>query len=603
MITSPRDTLSRLQPLLQVVILAFALFCLGIAQEVFIPIASAMVLTFVLAPIVERLQRARCPRVVAVVVTVALAFSLLGALGWLLASQVTTLAADLPQYRSNLTGKVRELRRVGKSASLEKAQSTVKEVIGELQKKDGVAPPQKTPEPVVVQNPAPVGFAGLRATLGPIAGVVASVGFVVVLVVFMLIERQRLLERLIRLAGTGRVTLTTKILTDAAERIGRYLQMQSLVNTGFGVAIGSGLFLIGVPYALLFGVLGALLRFVPYVGVWVAAGSAALVSLAVFDSWHEPVMVLALFTLVELAIYLVIEPLLYSHSAGVSPLALLITLAFWTWLWGPIGLILGTPLTVCLVALGRHIPEMQFIAVLFGDEPVVTTDVAIYQRLLKGDETGARAVLAEYVKEHAAADVHEKVLLPVLARARRDVTRSALTAEESTFIAGAVRRIVEDLEEVLRAARARDEGERAAVSASLRVLACPARDDVDAAALRLLADRVLDDGVRLDVAEPGTLTGEVLDRVAATEPGVVVVAAVAQPALAHARYVLKRLRARFPDLPLVAACWSPPDDADEACAALLDAGASDVATTLGEARERVLQYRHVRAEPAPPRAA
>jgi predicted PurR-regulated permease PerM len=604
MATSRRDPLSRLQPLLQVVILAFALFCLGIAQEVFIPIASAMLLTFVLAPIVERLQCARCPRVVAVIVTGALAFSLLGALGCLLASQVTTLAADLPQYQSNLTGKVRELRRIGKTASLEKAQSTVKEVIGELQKKDGAAPAQKTPQPVVVENPAPVGFAGLRATLGPIAGVVASVGFVVVLVIFMLMERQRLLERLIRLAGTGRVTLTTKILTDAAERIGRYLQMQSLVNTGFGVAIGTGLFLIGVPYALLFGVLGALLRFVPYVGVWVTAGSAALVTLAVFDGWREPVMVLALFTLVELAIYLVIEPLLYSHTAGVSPLALLITLAFWTWLWGPIGLILGTPLTVCLVALGRHIPEMQFITVLFGDEPVVTTDVAIYQRLLKGDETGARAVLEEYVKEHAAADMHEEVLLPVLARARRDATRGSLTADESVFIAGAVRRIVEDLEtEVLRAVRARDEGERAVATASLRVLACPARDDVDAAALRLLASRVLDDGVRLDVTEPGTLTAEVLERVAATEPGVVVVVAVAQPALAHARYLIKRVRARFPDLPLVAACWSPPDDADEACAALLDAGASDVATTLAEARERVLQYRHVRAESAPPRAA
>jgi predicted PurR-regulated permease PerM len=603
MATSRRDPLSRLQPLLQVVILAFALFCLGIAQEVFIPIVSAMLLTFVLSPIVERLQRWRFPRVVAVVMTVALVVSVLSGVGWLLASQVTTLAADLPQYRSNLTAKVRELRRVGKSASLEKAQSTVKEVIGELQK-DGAAPARKTPQPVVVENPPPVGFAGLRAMLGPIAGVLASAGFVVVLVIFMLMERQRLLERLIRLAGTGRVTLTTKILTDAAERIGRYLQMQSLINTGFGVSVGVGLFLIGVPYALLFGVLAALLRFVPYVGAWVAAGSATLVTLAVFDGWRQPVMVVALFMLVELTIYLVIEPLLYSHSVGVSPLALLITLAFWTWLWGPIGLILGTPLTVCLVALGRHLPEMQFITVLFGDEPVVTTDVAIYQRLLKGDETGARSVLKEYITEHAAADVHEQVLLPVLARARRDATRGALTAEESASIAGAVRRIVEELEtDALAAARVRDEGEAAEPTVSLRVLACPARDDVDAAALHLLASRVLTDGVCVDLVDPGTLAAELLERVAATEPGVVVVASLAEPGLAHARYMLKRLRARFADLPLVAACWGPPDDADAACAALLDAGASDVATTVGEARERIIQYRKVHAPPAPPRAA
>ncbi|PYO24129.1 MAG: hypothetical protein DMD85_07730 [Candidatus Rokuibacteriota bacterium] len=598
MASSRRDVLSRLQPLLQVVILAFGLFCLGIAQDVFIPIALAMLLTFVLSPIVERLQHWHVPRVAAVVVTVVFAFSVLGGLGWLLASQATTLAADLPQYKHNLTRKIREVRRVGKSDSLEKAQSAVKEVIGELQK-DGAVAAKKPPQPVVVEKPAPGGLDSFRATLAPIADVLATVGFVVVLVIFMLIERQRLLERIIRLGGTARVTLTTKILSDAADRIGRYLQAQSLINTGFGVTIATGLFLIGVPYALLFGVLGAVLRFVPYVGVWVAAGSAALVSLAVSDGWREPLMVLTLFTLVELLIYLVVEPLLYSHSAGVSPLALLITLAFWTWLWGPIGLILGTPLTVCLVALGRHLPEMQFIVVLFGDEPVVSTDVAVYQRLLKGDEDGARAVLAQYVKEHPTADVYEEALLPVLARVRRDASRGALTAQESAFITGAIRRVVDESEDGGRPA-AQDE---AAAAPVLEALACPARDEVDAAALRMLAARVATEGVRLDVADAGVLAAEVLERVEAMRPGVVVVASVAANGLGHARYVLKRLRARFADLPLVATCWSAPDEADEARAALVDAGATDVATTLGEARDRIVQYRRVRAEPAPPRAA
>ena len=598
MASSRRDVLSRLQPLLQVVILAFGLFCLGIAQDVFIPIALAMLLTFVLSPIVERLQHWHVPRVAAVVVTVVFAFSVLGGLGWLLASQATTLAADLPQYKHNLTRKIREVRRVGKSDSLEKAQSAVKEVIGELQK-DGSVAAKKPPQPVVVEKPASGGLDSLRATLAPIADVLATVGFVVVLVIFMLIERQRLLERIIRLGGTARVTLTTKILSDAADRIGRYLQAQSLINTGFGVTIATGLFLIGVPYALLFGVLGAVLRFVPYVGVWVAAGSAALVSLAVSDGWREPLMVLTLFTLVELLIYLVVEPLLYSHSAGVSPLALLITLAFWTWLWGPLGLILGTPLTVCLVALGRHVPEMQFIAVLFGDEPVVSTDVAVYQRLLKGDEDGARAVFAQYVKEHPTADVYEEALLPVLARVRRDASRGALTAQESAFITGAIRRVVDESEGGGRPA-AQDE---AAAAPVLEALACPARDEVDAAALRMLAARVATEGVRLDVADAGVLAAEVLERVEAMRPGVVVVASVAANGLGHARYVLKRLRARFADLPLVATCWSAPDEADEARAALVDAGATDVATTLGEARDRIVQCRRVRAEPAPPRAA
>lgn len=365
--------------------------------------------------------------------------------------------------------------------------------------------------------------------------------------------------------------------------------MQSLTNTGVAAAISAGLFLIGMPYALLFGALGGVLRFIPYVGIWAAAGSTALVSVAVFDGWREPLLVVALFALVELIVYFAVEPLLYSHSVGVSPLALLITLAFWTWLWGPIGLILGTPLTVCLVALGRHVPELQFIMVLFGDEPVVTADVAVYQRLLKDDEVGARGVLKDYLKTHTAADLDGAVLLPALARVRRDAARGALSAHEAASIAAVIDRLVADLEgDARRAARAR-EGEptpAAVPSASpLEAFACPARDAVDAAALRLLASRLASDGVHVTPAEPGLLAAEIVERVAATEPGVVVVS-LAEVDVGHARYVLKRLRARLPDVPVVAACWGAPSRLDAMCALLLDAGATDVASTLEDTRAR-----------------
>jgi hypothetical protein len=254
------------------------------------------------------------------------------------------------------------------------------------------------------------------------------------------------------------------------------------------------------------------------------------------------------------------------------------------------------------VALGRHVPEMQFIAVLFGDEPVVTTDVAVYQRLLKGDETGARGVVEAYVKQHADADVHAEVLLPVLSRVRTDATRGALTVEESAFIAGAIARFVDELDA---AARAREDAvlEPPRAEAALHALACPARDEVDAAALRMLASRVASDDVRFELTEPGLLAAEVVERAAVTEPGVVVVGTLCGTGLSQARYLIKRLRARFPDLPVVAACWMVSEDADDGSAALLEAGATDVATTLPETRDRMLQYRRLRADPAPPRAA
>jgi hypothetical protein len=375
--------------------------------------------------------------------------------------------------------------------------------------------------------------------------------------------------------------------------------MQSLINAGFGLAIGVGLFFIGVPYALLFGVLAAVLRFIPYVGAWLAASLPVVMSLAVFDSWREPVTVLALFAGVELVIYLVIEPLLFSHSAGVSPLALLITLAFWTWLWGPIGLVLGTPLTVCLVALGKYVPGMEFIVVLFGDEPVVTPDVALYQRLLKGDEDAAQHVLEDYVKTHEADAVYDEVLLPALCRMRTDASRGAITPEEAAAITRVMDQILDDFDVMaLPAAAARDTGAPVPPPASLRVVGVAARDDVDEAALRIFASRLAADGVSVDTVPASLLAAEVVERVALVDPGAAVVSTLAPGGLAQSRYLVKRVRARFPELPIVAVRWGPPDGAEDARAQLLAAGATDVAVTLREARERVLQYRQVRTEPS-----
>jgi predicted PurR-regulated permease PerM len=582
-------------------ILAFAIFCLAIAKEVLIPLALAMLVTFMLAPVVRFLERRHLPHVVAVILTVVFTFSVVGSLGYLLASQVTTLAGDLPKYEGTIKRKVRELRRAGKGGSIEKAQSTVKEVIGELQKDDD---PRKRPAtPVIVEREPLTGLAGFRETLGGLAAGLATAGFVVVLVIFMLLERQRLLDRLIRLGGYGRTSLTTRILDEAGERISRYLVMQSLINAGFGVAIGLGLFFVGIPYALLFGVLAALLRFIPYVGAWLAASLPLLMALAAFSGWREPVSVLAVFAGVEAVIYLLIEPFLIGHSAGVSPLALLITLAFWTWLWGPIGLVLGTPLTVCLVALGKYVPGMEFIVVLFGDEPVVTPDVALYQRLLKGDEDEAQNVLEEYVKTHDADSLYDEVLMPALCRMRGDAARGAITAEEAAAITRSMQQTLDEFDtSTAPAAHARDEGQPPPPP-SLRILGCAARDEVDEAALRILASRLVGDGVELETLPSSLLASEVVERAAAQEPPVVVIGSLAPGGLGHARYLIKRLRDRFADLPIVAVRWGPSDGRDEARGQLLAAGATEYAGSLRDVRARVLQYRQVRTEPAPSQAA
>jgi predicted PurR-regulated permease PerM len=591
------DTLRRLQPLVVLGILAFAVFCLKVAQEVFIPIALAMLLAFLLTPVVDWLEHRRLPRGVAVFVTVVLAFTLIVGGGWLLVAQVSALADELPQYKGTITRKIREIRRVGKGGSFERAQDTVKEVIGELQKEEPGAA-RKPPPPVVVEKRDEIWR--LPTTIGPIAELLASIGLVVVLVIFMLVERQRLVDRVVRLGGTRRVTVTTKVLSEAGRRISRYLLMQSLINTGFGTAIGVGLFVIGVPYALLFGVLAGFLRFIPYVGAWLAASLPLVMALAVFPGWTQPLEVLGLFAAVELTIYLAIEPLLLGHSAGVSPLALLITLAFWTWLWGPVGLVLGTPLTVCLVALGTHVHALRFIVVLFGDAPVVSTDVAFYQRLLKGDEDEAQQVLTEHVKTHPLPAAYHDVLLPALCRARFDAARGAIDAGEASAIAAMTSEILEEMEDTVTPAAAVRDGVAAPTPALPRVpvVAYPARDDLDAAALRMLGSLLRPARVDLHVASPRLLVAEVLDEVRAREPAAVVVASVAPGGVAHSRYVIKRLRGQFPDLGIVAARWCVAEDIDEARAQLLEAGATEVATSLTQACDMVLQYRQVGADKA-----
>ncbi len=269
---------------------------------------------------------------------------------------------------------------------------------------------------------------------GTVLEPVASAGLILILLTFMLIKREDLRNRVIGLLGHSRLTGTTRIIVESADRISRLLLMQLVVNSGFGVLFGAGLLLIGVPYWFLWGFLAMLLRFIPYIGSWIAAALPLLLSFAIAPGWVQPLLVLGVFVGLDLVTGNVVEPLLFGHSTGVSPVALLVAAVFWTWVWGPVGLVLSTPLTVCLVVLGQHIPRLRFLSLLLGDQPALAPHIGFYQRLLAGDRAEAFGIAHAYAVTHGRDHVGDEVIVPALRLARRDREEAGLTAEDETAL-------------------------------------------------------------------------------------------------------------------------------------------------------------------------
>jgi hypothetical protein len=408
----------------------------------------------------------------------------------------------------------------------------------------------------------------------------ATAGLTMVLVVFMLVERQELRNRLIRLFGRGRITVTTRALDEATSGIIRYLLLQSMVNAGFGLAVAGGLLLIGVPYALLWGTLAALLRFIPYVGTWMAALLPIALSLAVFPGWTKPLLVVALFAVIEPFIYAVVEPVLYGHSIGISQTALLVAVAFWTWLWGPVGLILATPLTVCLIVLGKYVPDLDFILTLVSDRPALTADVAYYQRLIALDRDEAAQIIEAELPALGSPRIYDEVMVPALNYARRDRERDQLTDEQLEFVVRVSRELVD---QVVAPTTPAVEGRRGTI------LGCPGEDELDEVALHMLADVLAGSGVIVDVVTAEALTSEVVVRVEDARPSCLCVAALPPGGLAHTRYLLKRLRARVTGLCLIVGRWGVSLGPSEDPAPLTAAGADRVGATLAATRDQVLE--------------
>ena len=532
------------------------------ARAVFVPLALALMLTFLLQPVVAVLHWRGLGYAPAAVLVVLLLALLIGAIGWVAVTQLSSLASELPRYQDNLKQKIEDLQHASQGGVFGKIQEGVADLSRNFQKRQ--LPATGPQEPIAVTSPWP----SLLAYVPSFLVFLVDAGLVLVLLLFMLIAYRDLRDRLFRLVGYGRVTVTTKALDEAGRRISRALRMQALVNGTYGSAVGLGLFCLGLPYALMWGLLAGMLRFIPYIGPAVGALLPIALSMAVFAGWVKPLLVGGLFVLLEIATNALLEPLLYGRGAGVSQVAILMSIAFWAWLWGPVGLLLATPLTVCLGVLGKYVPYLTFLDVLLSDEPVTELN-RYYQRLVARDQDGATEIVEDLLETQTLLEVYEDVLIPALYYTKQDQRRGTLTAEEAQAIYQATHEQLDDLTmsqdtSSAEAVPSTPEADTVAVlPPKVHILGCPAYDKADELALQML-QQVLDPRrFEVEVTRAGLLAAEVLSLVEQSAPTLVCIGLVPPGGFAQTRYLCKRLRARFPTLPIIVGCWGDTTDETE----------------------------------------
>ncbi|TGS16099.1 AI-2E family transporter [Mesorhizobium sp. M2E.F.Ca.ET.209.01.1.1] len=438
-------------------------------REVFLPIAVALLLTFAIAPVVSSLKRAGVPRIAAVIASVAGAFAALSLFSFVVATQVSDLAQNIPVYQINILTKVRALKENGLGGGIISRLSGVIERVGqEIDRQEPQLPsaaqaPKREPIPVeVVSHEKPLEV--LQNLIGPLLSPLGSAGLVIIVVIFMLMEREDLRDRFIRLVGYGDLHRSTQALQDAGKRVGQYLLMQLVVNIIYAVPITIGLWVLGIPNALLWGLLALALRFVPYIGPIIGALLPLFLALAVAPGWSLLLWTAALFVVVELVTGNVIEPWLYGSHTGLSPLAIIVAAIFWTWLWGPIGLVLSTPLTVCLVVLGRHVPQFEFLDVLFGNEPVLEPHARLYQRLLAGDPDEATDHAEEMLEDKYLFEFYGRVAIPALLLGEQDRERGVMDDAQRRQLADSAMTLVANLDDSAQQEAEEEESEQAAAA-------------------------------------------------------------------------------------------------------------------------------------------
>jgi predicted PurR-regulated permease PerM len=581
------------------------------ARPVLIPVALAMLLTFLLSPVDNALQRRGLGRVASVALLAVLTLSLVGVIGWAITVQVEEFANNLPGYQANINKRVEDLK-IRKGTTLDKVRTEFEQMTTIVTSTTAPSAAEGT-QPVLVTvqlDRFSTGVWQLSPMVLPLLGSLLHVFLVVMLVTFMLLERVELRHRAIRLLGYGRLSLTTQALDEAGQRVSRYLFAQFVVNACLGATIGLGLFLLGVPYALLWAFLIAILRFIPYAGIWIAALFPLVVSLATSSNWWQPLSVIALFAVLEPVVGLLIEPMVFSQSAGTSRLAMLVAIAFWTWLWGPVGLLLATPMTACLAVVAKHVPQLEFIAVLLGDEPMMRGSVAYYKRLLAEDSDEAEAIIEEELRMHPVEQVFDEVLIPALHYTKRDSRLGLLTDDEQQFVYKTTREIIERIALPPTSPQASPVIDVVATGASaavgkatsldkIHVLAWPARDEGDAIALLMLQQILDPTRFEVEMIPVGKQMADVVQEVAEKNPALFCIGFIPPGGLSATRHLSRMLRTRRPDLTIVVGLWGLQEKAQRDREGLLNAGSTQVAVTLSETREQIVRAMEPRAKLQP----
>jgi predicted PurR-regulated permease PerM len=593
--------LSRVGPFL---VLAVTVLILFFARDLLIPFAFALTLAFLLAPAVSRLEARRVPRILAVAITGILAFTIICMVGYVVARQLLNVARSLPAYRLNIQQKIATVHSPAEQ-SVQNAIDAVEDISGDLTKSAGtpIPTPQQTPtqiQPVRVIDPDRTQLQSAVELLMRFLRPIGTFGVIIVFTIYLLMKREDLRHRILLLAGMGRISIMTQALQDAATRISQYLIFQAAVNAAYGTLFGFGLFFIGVPNATLWGVLAAILRIIPYVGTATSLILPLIVSVAIFSSWAQPLLIIGLFLTLELTCTNFVEPWLFSTRTGISSLALLAMAIFWALLWGWPGLILSTPLTVCIVLMGRYVPQMSFLHTLLGTDAELSAEALFYERLLAMDQREAHAVANRFLAGKPLVELYDSVLIPALALVEQDRHQGNLDDVRCNFFFLSISELVAELTDYRQnettdaPAPATPLPSRLPAQKDFAVICISASDQADELTTHMLVQLMEQANHQTLHLPAASVSNEILDSLANEANTVIFISALPPFAFSQARAICQRVRSHLPHNRIVIGLWNPAEDPDQPTELTIERFGSGkptvIVNTMAQALRQVMHW-------------